>query len=85
LEGFQGSNGYLHLHKHLGARNLQVQVYLPAGTVTPISGGIERISANENLGKFLKVSHFYLGFSLNENHDEIKHSHSIFIRIFGLL
>jgi len=28
-------------------------------------------------GKILKVSHFNLGFSLDENHDEIKHSHSI--------
>jgi len=39
--------------------------------------GIERFSANENFGKILKVSHFYLGFSPNENHDEIKYSHSI--------
>jgi len=35
--------------------------------------GIERFSANENFGNFLKISFFYLGFSL----DEIKYSHSI--------
>ena len=39
--------------------------------------GIERFSANEIFGKFLKVNHFHLEFSLVENHDEIKYSHSI--------
>jgi len=42
-----------------------------------VTGGIERFSVNENFGKILKVSHFHLGFSLDENHDEIKYSHTI--------
>jgi len=41
------------------------------------TGGIEIFSAKEILGKILKVSHFDLEFSLDENHDEIEHSHSI--------
>jgi len=39
------------------------------------TGGIEKFSAKENLGKILKVSHFYLGFSPYENNDEIGHSY----------
>jgi len=34
-------------------------------------------SAKENFRKILKVSHFYLAFSLGENYDEIEHYHSI--------
>jgi len=41
------------------------------------TGGIERFSAQETFRKILKVSHFYLAFSLDENYDEIEHSHSI--------
>jgi len=41
------------------------------------TGGIERFSVKENSGKILKVSHSCLGFSLDEKHDEIEHSHSI--------
>jgi len=35
------------------------------------TGGIERFLANEIFGKMFKVSHFYLGFSLDENHDKL--------------
>ena len=35
------------------------------------TGGIERLLANEIFGKIFKVSHFYLGFSLDENHDKL--------------
>jgi len=38
------------------------------------TGGIEKFSAKENLRKILKVSHLYLSFSSNKNHNEIKHS-----------
>ena len=41
------------------------------------TGGITKFSATENLRKILKVSHFYLAFSLDEDHDEIEHYHSI--------
>ena len=42
-----------------------------------ITGGITKFSAKENFRNILKVSHFYLAFSLDENHDEIEHYHSI--------
>jgi len=41
------------------------------------TGGITKFSAKENFRKILKVSHFYLAFSPDENHDEIEHYHSI--------
>ena len=41
------------------------------------TGGIERFLAKENSGKILKVSHFHLEFSLDENYDEIEHSQPI--------
>jgi len=31
----------------------------------------------ENPRKILKVSHFYSGFSWNEHHNKIKHSHRV--------
>jgi len=37
------------------------------------TGGIERFSAREIFEKILKVSHFYLGFSLHKNNNQIKH------------
>jgi len=42
-----------------------------------ITGGIERSSAREIFGKILKVSHFYLGFSLYKNNNQIKHIHRV--------
>ena len=36
-----------------------------------------KIFSQGNLGKILKVCHFYLGFHLHENHDGIEYSHSI--------
>ena len=42
-----------------------------------ITGGITKFSAKENFRKILKVSHFYLAFSLDENHEETEHYHSI--------
>jgi len=41
------------------------------------TGGITRFSARENFRKILKVGHFYLAFSQDENHDEIEQYHSI--------
>ena len=41
------------------------------------TGGIEKFSSKENFRKILKVSHFYLGFSWNENYNNIKHSHEV--------
>jgi len=38
------------------------------------TSGIEKFSAKKNIRKFLKVSHFCLGFSPNKNINEIKHS-----------
>jgi len=46
-------------------------------SIASFTRGVERFSANENFGKILKVSYFYLGFSLDENHNGIKHSLSI--------
>jgi len=48
-----------------------------------LTRGIERFSAEENLGKILKVSHFYLGFSLYENNDGIRHSYRGMLEFSG--
>jgi len=42
-----------------------------------ITGGIEKFLAKENFRKILNVSHFYSGFSLNKNHNQIKHSNRV--------
>jgi len=42
-----------------------------------VTGGITKFPVKENFRKILKVSHFYLAFSQDENHDEIEHYHSI--------
>jgi len=39
-----------------------------------VTGGIERFSANKNIRKILKVSHFYFKFSWSENHSKIEYS-----------
>ena len=49
------------------------QTKYPNKVTHTCTGGIEKFSAKENLGKILKVSHFYLGFSPYENNDEIRH------------
>ena len=41
------------------------------------TGGITKFLAKENFRKILKVSHFSLGFSLDEKCDEIKTSHRV--------
>jgi len=41
------------------------------------TGGIKKFSDEENFRKILKASHFYLGFSWNENYNKIKHSHKV--------
>jgi len=49
-------------------RKLKVSVY---------TGSITKFSAKEIFGKILKVSHFSLGFSLDEKCDKIKTSHRV--------
>jgi len=39
--------------------------------------GVTKFSAKENFRKFLEVSHFSLGFSLDEKCDKIKTSHRV--------
>jgi len=58
-------------------RILDLGVCIPTPNKPRSTGGIEEFSANENIRKILKVSHFYLGFSPNKNNDEIKHSQSV--------
>jgi len=41
------------------------------------TGVIGRFSANENVRKIRKVSHFYLEFSWNENYNKLKHSQRV--------
>jgi len=41
------------------------------------TGCITKFSTKENFRKFLKVSHFSLGFSLDEKCDKIKTSHRV--------
>jgi len=43
----------------------------------PVTEGTESFSVQENFRKILKVSHFYLGFSLNKNNNEIKQSQRV--------
>jgi len=45
----------------------------------PCTGGITKFSAQENFRKILEVSHFSLGFSLDEKFDKIKTSHRFFL------
>jgi len=45
--------------------------------IAPLTGGITKFSAKENFRKILKVSHFSLGFSLDEKCDKIKTSHRV--------
>jgi len=45
--------------------------------------GIEKFSVKENLGKIIKVSHFYLGFSPYENNDESRHSYRELLEFSG--
>jgi len=41
------------------------------------TGSIEEFSVNKNIRKILKVSHFYLEFSWNENYNKIQHSQRV--------
>jgi len=45
---------------------------------------MEKFPALENFGKMLKVSHFYLGFSLDKNNNQIKHSQSVLLEFSEL-
>ena len=54
-----------------------------AGNPDEGTGDIEKFSVKENFRKILKVSHFYLEFSCNKNHDKITHSHRIFSEFSG--
>ena len=45
---------------------------------------IEKFSVKENFRKILMVSHFYLEFSWNKNHDKITYSHRAFSNFLGL-
>jgi len=48
--------------------------------IQPDTGGKEEFSANENIRKILKVSHFYLELLPNKNNDEIKHSQRVLLK-----
>ena len=51
---------------------------------TPIfTGDIKRFSAKENFRKILKLGHFYLVFSSNKIHNEIKHSQRVSLVFFS--
>ena len=51
--------------------------YAMDGSALWNTGGIEKFSAKENFRKILNISHFYSGFSLKKNHNEIKHSQKV--------
>jgi len=63
-----------------GRPELAVRSWVGGGQPT---GGIERFSTMENFRKILKVSHFYLEFSWNENHNKIKYSHQVSSKFSG--
>jgi len=45
--------------------------------LTGYIGCIERFSAQDKFGKFLKVSHFYSGSSPDKNNNQIEHSQRV--------
>jgi len=47
------------------------------------TGGIKKFLAKENFQKILKVSHFYLGFLVTQNNNEIKHSQRVSLDFFS--
>jgi len=47
------------------------------GIIHHLTGGIEKFSANKNVRKMSNVTHFYLDFSWNENHNKPKHSQRV--------
>jgi len=56
---------------------VQENIALPGGPGNINAGDIEKFSANKNVRKILNVSHFYLEFSWNENHNKLKHSQRV--------
>jgi len=56
---------------------VQENIALPVGPGNVDTGHIEKFSANKNIRKILKVSHFYLEFSWNESHNKLKHSQRV--------